>query len=52
MKRLFLLAVIGGLTLGGWAVAQQQELLDHASDVHLQKMQNASCPPSSSSGGQ
>jgi len=52
MKRLFLLAVIGGFTLGGWAFARQQELLNHSNDVRMEKMQDASCPPSSSSGGQ
>lgn len=52
MKRLFLLAVIGGLTLGGWAFARQQELLNHSNNVHMEKMQDASCPPSSSPGGQ
>jgi hypothetical protein len=52
MKRFILLAVAGCLTLGGWAVAQQQELLDHPADIHMQKMQDASCPPSSNPGGQ
>jgi outer membrane lipopolysaccharide assembly protein LptE/RlpB len=52
MKRIFLLAVIGGLTLCGWAFAQQQEMLNHGNDVHMEKMQYASCQPSSSSGGQ
>jgi len=52
MKRLILLAVIGGLTLGGWAFARQQELINHPDDVRMEKMQNASCPPSSNPGGQ
>jgi hypothetical protein len=52
MKRLFLLAVIGCLTLGGWAFARQQEMLNHSDDVRMEKMQNASCPPSSNPGGQ
>jgi len=52
MQRVILLAIAAGLLFAGWAVAQQQELLDHSTDIHMQKMQDASCPPSSSSGGQ
>jgi hypothetical protein len=53
MKRIILLAVVGCLTLGGWAVAQQQELLNHPADVHMQKMDDNTCNGSSSnsSGG-
>jgi hypothetical protein len=52
MKRILILTVIGCLTLGGWAFAQQQELLDHASNVNMQNMDDGSCSSSSSSGGQ
>jgi len=51
MKRIILLAIIGCLTLGGWAWAQQQELLNHTSDIHMQKMDDASCDPSSNPSG-
>jgi hypothetical protein len=53
MKRIILLAVIGTLTLGGWASAQKQQLLNHLSDARMEPMQDASCSNSSnSSGGQ
>ena len=51
MKRIILLAVIGALTLGGWAWAREQEMLNHSVDVHMEEMQSASCPPSSNPSG-
>jgi hypothetical protein len=51
MKRIILLAVAGCLTLGGWGWAQQQELLNHGEDIHLEQMQDASCGPSSNPSG-
>ena len=51
MKRIVLLAVMGCLTLGGWAWAQQQELLNHSEDIHMEQMQAGSCPPSSNPSG-
>jgi hypothetical protein len=52
MQRVILLTIAGCLLVIGWASAQQQEILDHPADIHMQKMQDASCPPSSGSGGQ
>jgi len=51
MKRIILLAVIGCLTLGGWAVAQQQELLNHIDDARMMPLANDPCSSSSSSSG-
>lgn len=52
MKKIILLVAWAALTLGGWSYAQKQELLTHAQDIEMQKLQNASCSPSSSPGGQ
>jgi hypothetical protein len=53
MNRILLLTLIASLTVGGWASAQKQELLSHASDVHMQQMDDNSCSSNSnSSGGQ
>jgi hypothetical protein len=51
MKTIILLAVIGALTMGGWAWAREQQMLNHLSDVNMQKMDDASCSSSSSSSG-
>jgi hypothetical protein len=51
MKRIMMLAVIGTLTLVGWAWAREQEMLNHSADVQMEEMQNASCPPSSNPPG-
>jgi len=47
MKRIMLLAILGVLTLGGWAWSREQEMINHSMDVHMEEMQDASCPPSS-----
>jgi len=51
MRRIVLLAIMGFITLGGWALAQQQELRDNLGDTHMQLMQDASCTPSSNPSG-
>ncbi len=51
MKQIILLAVIGAMTLGGWAWARQEEMLNHLADVNMQKMDDGPCSSSSSSSG-
>jgi hypothetical protein len=53
MKTACLTIIIGLVILGGWAYASEQELANHLQDVqNMQVMDDASCPPSSGSGGQ
>jgi hypothetical protein len=53
MKRIILLAVMGTLTLSGWASAQKQQLQNHLTEARMEPMEDASCSNSSnSSGGQ
>ncbi len=54
MKTICITLGVAVLLISGWAAAAQRTLADHLDDVqHLQKMQDASCPPSSNpSGGQ
>jgi hypothetical protein len=51
MKRIIVLVTFGTLCLGGWAWAQQEEMLKHSADVQMEEMDSASCPASSSSSG-
>jgi hypothetical protein len=51
MNRIILLVIIASATWIGWAWAREQEMLNHPADIHMEEMQDASCPPSSNPSG-
>ena len=51
MIQKLLLTVASALLLGGWVLAQQQQISNHGASARLQEMEDASCPPSSDPSG-